>query len=98
MTSADELALVNLFRGLDRQALADIDALATPLNVTTGTILVEEGTHNDALFVLLAGSLRVVGEQLAQMAHADLALVRGHRLPVGGGVDECHGDSCNKVE
>ncbi len=59
MTTLEQLALVTLFRGLNAETLADLAAMATALDVAAGTILVEEGTRNDALYVLLEGALRV---------------------------------------
>lgn len=59
MSNEEQLARVTLFRGLDAESLAGVAALATPLSLAANLILVEEGTRNEALYLLLEGQLRV---------------------------------------
>jgi CRP-like cAMP-binding protein len=57
---AEQLAGMDLFAGLARQALADVAARGRVQTLTRGTILFAQGTPADRCHALIAGRVRIV--------------------------------------
>jgi predicted acylesterase/phospholipase RssA/CRP-like cAMP-binding protein len=87
-STADFLGAVPLFAGLPAEALARLAERSRPLRLDAGDWLFRAGDPADALFVVLAGRLQVVGEGpeapiLRELGRGDavgeLALLTGDR-------------------
>ncbi len=57
---ADHLSQVQLFRGVDRQALERIAERAGEISFESGSHIVSQGQIGNGLYVILSGSARVV--------------------------------------
>jgi diguanylate cyclase (GGDEF)-like protein len=57
---AEALAMMPLFRSLDRQQLRSLAARATERVFTTGNVVFHQGEPSDFLYVVLSGTVRVV--------------------------------------
>ena len=78
---ADTLAMMPLFRPLDRQQLLGLVATATERVFTTGDVIFRQGEPADFLYVVLSGQVRAIqtttesplaGQFLAEFAYGDI--------------------------
>ncbi|TAL09646.1 MAG: diguanylate cyclase [Nitrospirae bacterium] len=80
-TYADTLALMPLFRSLDREQLLNLVAQATEKIFTAGNVVIHQGEPTDSLYVVLSGQMRVVqstvespvsGQVLAEVGYGEI--------------------------
>jgi diguanylate cyclase (GGDEF)-like protein len=78
---ADALAMMPLFRSLDRAQLLNLVARATEKVFTAGSVVLHQGEPTDSLYVVLSGQLRVIqathesplaGQVLAEVGYGEL--------------------------
>jgi diguanylate cyclase (GGDEF)-like protein len=80
-TYADTLAMMPLFRSLDRGQLLNLVARADEKVFTVGNVAIHQGEPTDSLFVVLSGRMRVVqttfenqvsGQALAEVGYGEI--------------------------
>ena len=77
---ADTLALMPLFRSLDREHLLNLVARAAEKVFTVGNVVMHQGEPTDSLYVVLSGRMHVVqstespvaGQVLAEFGHGEI--------------------------
>jgi diguanylate cyclase (GGDEF)-like protein len=80
-TDADTLAMMPLFRSLDREQLLNLVARADEKVFTAGNVVIYQGEPTDSLYVVLSGRMRVLqstfesplaGQVLAEIGYGEI--------------------------
>ena len=78
---ADTLAMMPLFRSLDREQLLHLVSQATEKVFTAGNVVIHQGEPTDSLYVVLSGQMRIVqatvespvaGQVLAEVGYGEI--------------------------